>query len=282
MATTFVTQCLCDAFLNAGIRPGGVLLLHSSLSSLGPVLGGADTVIDALLLALGPSGTLCIPTLSYLFSTETLPVFNVLTTPSNVGAISNAFLCRPGVIRSVHPTHSVAAIGHLAHAITKDHLQDRTPVGENSPFRRIKDFGGQIAFLGCGTRCNTSIHGVEECLLPAPPPYLFNAADVMYSVTDANGREEKVSHKRHNFMGTGQRYERLVNMVTKGAYLQGIVQKALLEIFDAKIMWETALMVLLQDPLCLIESVVQGECHFLKQGTEKNNFSYTVGPTKIE
>ena len=60
------------------MRAGSVLLVHSSL---GPVSGGPDTVLDAL----GPQGTLCLPTLSYLFVSSAQPVFDVKTTPTNLG-----------------------------------------------------------------------------------------------------------------------------------------------------------------------------------------------------
>ena len=47
-----------------GLRPGDVVLVHSSLSSFGYVEGGADAVIDALLDAVGPEGTVMVPTLT--------------------------------------------------------------------------------------------------------------------------------------------------------------------------------------------------------------------------
>lgn len=47
-----------------GLARGGIVLVHSSLSSFGHVAGGADCVIDALLNVLGPEGTLCMPALS--------------------------------------------------------------------------------------------------------------------------------------------------------------------------------------------------------------------------
>jgi len=60
---------IAEALQQLGVRPGGVLLVHSSLSSLGYVPGGPETVIQALLKALGPGGTLLMPALSYLYVT---------------------------------------------------------------------------------------------------------------------------------------------------------------------------------------------------------------------
>ena len=222
-------ESLSRGFLAAGVRRGGVLLVHSSLSSFGRVDGGADTVIDALLDALGPDGTLCVPTLSYLFVDADRPEFDVTQTPTNLGAIPNTFRQRPGVLRSLHPTHSVAALGPAAARITGDHWRDTSPVGPHSPFTALAALGGQVAFLGCGARCNTSIHGVEEALPGGPPPYLLLPGEVEYSLVDAAGARTSVRHRRHDFAGVGQRYERLVAGMPAGAYSEGRVGLALVQ-----------------------------------------------------
>lgn len=129
-------------------------------------------MIDAFLDVVGEKGALCFPTLSYLFTTEANPIFDIRITPTNLGVIPETFRRRSGVQRSLHPTHSVAAIGAQAALVTQDHYKDTTPVGANSPFRWVRDLCGQVVFLGCGCRCNTSIHGVEEMVDPIPP-YLF-------------------------------------------------------------------------------------------------------------
>lgn len=273
-----------DDLLKSGVREGACILVHSSLSKLGlgqKIPGGADTVIDALIDAVGPRGTVCFPTLSYLFTTEKTPIFDVRNTPSNVGIIPETFRRRPNVVRSVHPTHSVAAFGAQAEFITKDHWKDRTPVGPNSPFRRIYELSGQILFLGCTPRCNTSIHGVEE-LLPKPPPFLFQEFPIVYSVVDYSGNCVKVEHKRHNFEGIGQRYERVANILeqNKNGYSEGTVFNGKVFILDAKPMWDTALEHLLKNPFCFVDSVGEGEDHFLIENSSQT-FSYVVGPKKI-
>lgn len=132
----------------AGIREGCPVLIHTSLSALGHVDGGADTVIDALLDAVGPEGTLVIPTLSYLYTNADSTNFDVAKTPTNLGTIPETFRLRPGVARSMHPTHSCAALGPQTLALLGEHRHDRSPVGENSPFRKVRDLEGQVAFLG--------------------------------------------------------------------------------------------------------------------------------------
>ena len=136
-----------------GVREGGVLLVHSSLSALGWVPGGPETVIQGLLTALGPEGTLLVPALSFATVTPEQPVFDVRTTPSCIGAIAEHFRTRPGSLRSVHPSHSVCGVGPRAHELLANHDVDRTPVGPNSPFRRLRAVGAGGAVGDAGGSC---------------------------------------------------------------------------------------------------------------------------------
>ncbi|MBS1334084.1 MAG: AAC(3) family N-acetyltransferase, partial [Clostridiales bacterium] len=151
---------LAEGFEALGIRSGDTLLVHSSLKSLDGA-SPAD-VIEALLALLGPEGTLMFPTLSYLHSNRNNPVFDVRRTPSNVGAIPEYFRTEYPALRSLCPTHSCAAVGLRAEYLTGAHHLDDTPCGPSSPFRRLRDAGGKVLFIGCGTRPNTSMHAVEE------------------------------------------------------------------------------------------------------------------------
>ena len=90
---------LVNGWHDLGVRPGGVLLVHASLRSLGPLDGGAETVVLSLLEALCPQGTLLMPALSYATVGPQSPIFNVAATPSCVGALSEYFRIRPGTIR---------------------------------------------------------------------------------------------------------------------------------------------------------------------------------------
>ena len=82
---------LCVNLLALGVRRGGVLLVHSSLRALGMVPGGPSTIILGLLETLGEQGTLLMPALSYAQVTPQNPYFDQRCTPSNVGAIPEAF-----------------------------------------------------------------------------------------------------------------------------------------------------------------------------------------------
>lgn len=144
-----------------GVKAGDVLLVHSSLKSVGSVEGGADGLLAAMEGAL-KEGLLVLPTLSYSTIGPGNPVFSVNDTPSCVGALTEAFRKRAGVARSWHPTHSVAASGRDAPAFVAGHERFDTPCARESPWGRLLDRKGKILFLGVSIDCNTTLHGVEE------------------------------------------------------------------------------------------------------------------------
>lgn len=218
-----------------GVRPGGVLLVHSSLKSLCEPGATPDDVIDGLLAALD-GGTLVLPTLSYMHVGPAQRRFNARTTPSNVGAIPEYFRVRRAQARSLCPTHSCAALGPDAVRITRGQQQDTTPCGAHSPLRRVMELNGQILFLGCGADCNTSMHAVEEL---APPDYLF-ADSYEYELTDFDGAVYHMNCRAHGFDGVVQRYSRVLGLMPAGTLREGGICAARCQLLDAPAMWEAA------------------------------------------
>lgn len=175
-----VTQdSLSRDLTDLGITPGMVLLVHSSLSSLGWVCGGAVTVILALESVLRPYGTLVMPTHSGDLSDpsgwrappvpeswwdqirQTMPAFDPDLTPTRrVGVIPEAFRKQPDVIRSNHPQVSFAAWGADAFAVVQDHGLEFS-LGEKSPLARLYDRESWILLLGVGHQRNTAMHLAE-------------------------------------------------------------------------------------------------------------------------
>lgn len=150
-----------------GLQKGDNILVHSSLSKIGNVDGGALTVIDALLETIGEKGTITIPTFSYintmLHTTEVSEYFfDPLNTPSVVGAISEKFRKMTGVERSLHPTHSCASLGPLAKQITKDHLNADTNFGPETPFGKLRQFKGKLVGIGITIGHTTFYHSLED------------------------------------------------------------------------------------------------------------------------
>jgi len=145
-----------------GISEGMNLIVHSSLSSLGNVEGGANAVIDALLEAIGGNGTLVMPT----FTFPPAPIFDSKTTRSTTGIITETFRMRDGVLRSLHPTHSVAASGPGAEHIIDGHVA-ASALGVDSPLHRLALSGGYVLLLGVQHTSNATVH-VGEAVAQAP------------------------------------------------------------------------------------------------------------------
>lgn len=233
-----------------GVRPGAVLLVHSSMRSLGPIPRGPETVIRALLEALGEDGTLLMPALSYETVNAANPVFDVRNTPACIGALPEYFRTRPHTLRSIHPTHSVCGVGRRARDLLDDHSQDTTPVGPNSPFAQLPKVGGQLLFIGCGLRPNTSMHGVEEHV---KPPYLFGDP-IDYTIILGDGAQRTMRVMRHNFKGWEQRYDRLEGEMHYGLH-KGKVLEAECYLLEAAEAWFSALGKLREDPLFFVDKI---------------------------
>ena len=152
-----------------GVRRGDLLMVHSSLRSVGLVDGGPETVVDALLQALGPEGTLVVPTFTYPTAGDPAFVFDPIHTPSQMGAISEAARRRPQAHRSIHLAHSIAAIGPLAKTIAN--AGGASGWDAHSPMRQVFDRNGRYLLLGVPYQNLTAMHLCEVWLgLPYRQP----------------------------------------------------------------------------------------------------------------
>ena len=145
-----------------GIQPGDVLMIHSSLRSLGHVVGGAPTVVDALLEVLGPTGTLVGPSFNFETAQDPSFVFDPLNTPSDMGAIADEIRRRAGNRRSRHLTHSVSAIGPQAEAIVT--APGKTAWAADSPLGTIFKLDGRFLLLGVTYQSFTACHVLEVAI----------------------------------------------------------------------------------------------------------------------
>jgi len=159
-----------------GVKKSMVLLVHSSLSSIGWVCGGVVSVILALESLLGDEGTLVMPVHSGDLSDpakwanppvpeswndeirKCMPYYSSDITPSRgMGMIPECFRKQKGVLRSSHPHVSFAAWGKYAKTVVRGHSLDYG-LGDRSPLARIYDLNGYILLIGIGHNYNTSLH----------------------------------------------------------------------------------------------------------------------------
>jgi aminoglycoside 3-N-acetyltransferase len=172
-----------------GVCAGDTLLVHSSLRSIGFVVGGAVAVVQALLDAVGPDGTVVVPAFTADNSDPSrwaltrkeavpsewwqqirdhLPAFDPDLTPShNIGAIAEAVRTWPGAVRSTHPQTSFAALGADATVLMAGHHPD-CHLGPDSPLGRLAEGAAKILLLGVPFEVCTAFH-LTEYQVPDSP-----------------------------------------------------------------------------------------------------------------
>lgn len=170
---------LVEDLRTLGVADGDVLCVHTSVRSLGWVPGGAQTVLLALLDAVGATGTLVFPTQTGHLSDPAdwsappvpspwidivraeLPAFDPALTPSRgMGALPECARTHPGAVRSQHPLLSFVAIGADATELMAPH--DLTPaLGTGSPLDRLEAAGGAALLLGVDHSSCTPLHLAE-------------------------------------------------------------------------------------------------------------------------
>lgn len=191
-----------------GVMPGDIVLMHSSYNALGGAVS-ADEFLRNALEYIGAAGVLMLPAFTYETAFDNR-AFDARADASCVGYLTNAFRRLPGVYRSAHPTHSVCARGRLARELTEAHARDDTPVGANSPIRRLAELGGKILFVGKVSHACTFMHGVEEI---AGAPYCLQNSSIEFAITDMHGRKYSKMYVCHDFKGIRQRYSRIADVV---------------------------------------------------------------------
>jgi len=167
-----------------GIAPGDMVCVHSSLSGMGYMTGGCESVIRVLRDLIGKEGTLIMPTFTgggstYEYVMSNPPPFNRETTPASTGKLCETFRQLPGVCRSLHPTHSVAVLSPLAREIIKGHENSPTPFGDETPYDYLIKNQGKVLLLN--TNANSLLHRIQEVVdwpnLYLDDPFLLEIID---------------------------------------------------------------------------------------------------------
>jgi aminoglycoside 3-N-acetyltransferase len=258
----YVTEdVIVQELKRAGIQPADNLIVHSSLKSLGYVDGGAQTVITALLRAIGPEGTLMMPTFTFSLPMWNMPPYEKATSPSRVGRITEAFRQMPGVLRSDHPSHSVAAFGPLAEELTRDHLHC-TPLGLDSPFDKFYRRGGKILMLGTRQDTNSILHLSE---VRAGVPYLdvaFTHGQNFEIAAMKNEKGEVVEVRIYQVPGCSRGFTQCEPYLRKEGVLKDVtICKSRSQLLDVKSLVEAMVRKLGEEPdLLLCHTAECGIC----------------------
>ncbi|MBY6413757.1 aminoglycoside 3-N-acetyltransferase [Rhodococcus sp. BP-252] len=158
-----------------GLGDGNIVMMHAAFSRVGPVLGGPDALVDAVLDVVGPSGTV----VSYQDWGVGVDIWNddgsvqeplrahvppydpATSRPArDHGILASTIRSRPGVHTSANPGAAMSALGCRADELTRDHPMD-DGYGASTPLARIVASGGMVLMVGAPLDTMTVLHHAE-------------------------------------------------------------------------------------------------------------------------
>ena len=247
------------ALRELGIAGGDEVMFHSSLSSLGYVEGGAEAVIDAFLEAVGPEGTVMMPSFSVFHVRRGIfgSWWDPRSTPVYTGVVSEAFWRRSGAIRSAHPTHAVAAIGRRAAYFTSGHSLEGDRYGfwgtgvfgSQSPWEKMIREDVHYMMAGCTFEPATLGHHVESYIVTK------HLSDL--PLTEEKGLATCLLHKYYNPAGIWPRIDRvkLADALKREGLVRRVrVGKAYLEHISAAQYFHRGVEICLREPQAWLSS----------------------------
>lgn len=188
-----ITKKTVHEFLSAaGIARSDTVLVHTSMRALGAVEGGCDGLIDGFVSYLS-EGLFLVPTHTWANVGKENPRFVVGQTPPCIGALPSVAAFRKDGVRSLHPTHSVAAFGRRAREFVAGEENAASPCPPGGVWARLLEEKAKILLLGVGLNRNTYLHAVDEMMdlpdrLEEPIPL---------TVVDYDGTEYSLSFRKH-------------------------------------------------------------------------------------
>lgn len=222
------------ALRQLGLTDGRPVVVHSALRAVGPVDGGADTVIRALLETVGPNGTLLFPNLNipHEFTAANPPRFDLQKDPvrQRLGVLPQVFKESCAREFSRHPTHAMMGTGPHCAELFAGHESAGMPCGAGTPWWRLGEIGGAILLLGATQQNNTSIHGPEEVYA-----HYQLSAEMIEGVVIDRGVEHRVRSRLHRW-GNPSDFSRIDPWLERaGGLRRGRVGSAECLLVDAKI-----------------------------------------------
>lgn len=196
-----LTKTEIHAFLKQiGIRPWDTVLVHTSMRALGEVEGGCDGLIDAFVSYLS-EGLFLVPTHTWKTVNKDQAVYDVSESVPCVGALPTVAAFRKDGVRSLHPTHSVAAFGKRAAEFVKGEELATSPCFAGGVWYRLLEEEAKILLLGVDLSVNTYIHAVDEMIEPELPERL-SEKPVSLTVIDREGKRYSLTCRMHYRSGS--------------------------------------------------------------------------------
>jgi aminoglycoside N3'-acetyltransferase len=188
-------KTLVRAFRRLGLQRGDTVCVHSSLRSMGYIVGGPAEVLEALFEAVGPEGCVMMPSFPLRTSmaewVQQGMVYDVRETPATTGALTELFRRRPDVLRSLHPTNPVAAWGATAADLLRDHEKSPTPYGMDTPYGRLVERDRSFVLM-MSTHVQSLLHHLQERV---DFPNLFLPDEATIALVDHDGQRREIRSK---------------------------------------------------------------------------------------
>lgn len=197
----YTKEDLKEFLREMGLKPTDCIMVHASMKAIGEVEGRGETVIDAF-MEYFEEGLFMMPTHTWSQINDKNPRFDPKTEPSCVGILPDLFRSRPGVVRSLHPTHSMAVYGKgteyeiTAEAYIAGEENCTSPCPPGGCWDRLRTVNAKILMIGCTHIKNTFIHSVEECF-DVPERLSEEPRALQIKMPDGTWKDVAVKH-HHN------------------------------------------------------------------------------------
>ena len=267
------------ALRTLGLPAGATVFVHSSLSSIGYVEGGAETMVDAFLDTLSPQGTLVVPTFTFAHGNGDKPVFQLACDPSEMGRLTEVTRTRPGARRSCHLLHSVAALGAHAEEITANH--GPSAWAADGPFWKLYELDAHILLLGVPYLRCTFFHVVEQ--LVQVPYRRWREVEARVRHRDGSQRPLLTLTYSPKPGFAGNDFNKLGALLEERGLVQvGTLGNAVVRLFRARDALEVGLAQYRKDPLLFV--MTADRCTSLRDGVltaELHNEKSVLDPALI-
>ena len=220
-----------------GIRPGDTVLVHSAYRSDYGFQGTPSGLVEAFMDVVGNTGNLLMVSMPYSTSTSEYLrkgcTFDVQSTPSKMGLVTEAFRRQPGVVRSTNPAHPILACGPKAEWIVAGHESCVYSCGPGSPFDKLSALDGKVLMFGVSEMNFTFYHHLEHLVKDRLPFALYEPEPFVAKIVDAQGTprtvtsyafsKEAISRRRPQILHEELQRRRFVTNARIGNTMLGLV-----------------------------------------------------------